>query len=44
MADVEALSLTYNLELKYAAKRFRNGTRVLISEDFNGIYDRRKHQ
>lgn len=39
MADVEALSLTYNLELKYAAKRFRNGTRVLISEDFNGIYD-----
>ncbi len=38
-ADVQDLSLTYNLELKYATKRFRNGIRVLISEDFNGIYD-----
>lgn len=39
VADVEELSLTYNMELKYAGKRFRNGFRVLISDDFNGIMD-----
>lgn len=38
-ADVEDLSLTYNLQLRYATKRFRNGVRILISDDFNGIYD-----
>lgn len=38
-AEVENLSLTYDLQLKYATARFRNGMRVLISEDFNGIYD-----
>lgn len=38
-ADVQELSLTYNMELQYASARFRKGFRVLISDDFNGIYD-----
>lgn len=38
-ADVESLILKYNLELKYARINYRNGLKVLISEDFNGIYD-----
>lgn len=39
VADVEELSLTYNMELRWATKRFREGFRVLISDDFNGIMD-----
>lgn len=39
VAEVEALSLTYNMELRWATKRFREGFRVLISDDFNGIMD-----
>ena len=38
-ADIQDLTLTYDLELKYARKDYRNGLRVLISEDFSGVYD-----
>ncbi len=38
-AEVQDLKLGYNLTLQYARKNYRNGLRVLVSEDFNGSYD-----
>ncbi len=38
-AEVEELSLVYNLELNYARKNYRNGVKVWVSDDFDGVLD-----
>ena len=38
-AQLEALSLNYDLSLEWAGKRFRNAVKVYLSEDFDGVME-----